>query len=259
MNANGKLLFRANDGISGSELWTSDGTAAGTTAVRDIYAGSIGALQSNAIVQAGTSTRVVFGAADSVSGMEPWYSNGTIGGTNRAADLATGALSSNPSSFVTVGARIFFVAYDAASGTELYAMPLGAVGGALVANIGAGCPGTGGLVPRMAATGQPVLGNASWTIDVTQARASTACVFGIAGGFGTIPIGGGCNLHLLPPMVTLNASTDAAGRAVTPVSVPNDSALLGAQVWSQYFIVDPNGAYLNQLSFSDALHCVIGN
>ena len=39
-NVNGTLFFTANVGASGSELWRSDGTEAGTVLVKDIYPGS---------------------------------------------------------------------------------------------------------------------------------------------------------------------------------------------------------------------------
>ena len=41
-NVNGTLFFPANDGTNGDELWKSDGTAAGTVMVKDIYPGSGG-------------------------------------------------------------------------------------------------------------------------------------------------------------------------------------------------------------------------
>jgi ELWxxDGT repeat protein len=39
---NGKLLFNGFNGLNGNELWISDGTAAGTVLVKDIFAGSSG-------------------------------------------------------------------------------------------------------------------------------------------------------------------------------------------------------------------------
>src|SRR4051812_25666491 len=39
-NVNGRLFFTADDGASGTELWKSDGTAAGTVLVKDIIPGS---------------------------------------------------------------------------------------------------------------------------------------------------------------------------------------------------------------------------
>ena len=41
-SVNGTLFFSANDGISGHELWRSNGTRAGTALVKDINPGSAG-------------------------------------------------------------------------------------------------------------------------------------------------------------------------------------------------------------------------
>jgi ELWxxDGT repeat protein len=42
-NVNGTLFFATNDGTHGTELWKSDGTAAGTAIVKDIFPGSTSA------------------------------------------------------------------------------------------------------------------------------------------------------------------------------------------------------------------------
>ncbi|HNW23693.1 MAG TPA: hyalin, partial [Candidatus Dojkabacteria bacterium] len=40
------LIFAADNGINGTELWRSDGTEAGTVMVKDIYPGVDGSLYS---------------------------------------------------------------------------------------------------------------------------------------------------------------------------------------------------------------------
>jgi ELWxxDGT repeat protein len=47
VDVNGVLFFAANDGTAGTELWRSDGTAAGTTLVKDIRPGGAGSAPAN--------------------------------------------------------------------------------------------------------------------------------------------------------------------------------------------------------------------
>src|SRR4029078_7116198 len=71
-NVNGTLLFRADDGTSGNELWRSDGTGAGTTLVKDIRLGQSSSLMSDLTNVGGT---LVF-EADSGNGTRLWRSDG---------------------------------------------------------------------------------------------------------------------------------------------------------------------------------------
>ena len=64
--ANGKVWFIGSDPANGFELWTSDGTPAGTAMVKDIYPGSYGGLTGSALVPVGNT--VYFFAADDVDG-----------------------------------------------------------------------------------------------------------------------------------------------------------------------------------------------
>ena len=81
INLNNKLLFNANNGINGRELWKSDGTTDGTSMVKDIYNGGT----MNEILGYNTNVNgVLFFNAnydDSSDKYGLWKSNGTTNGT----------------------------------------------------------------------------------------------------------------------------------------------------------------------------------
>ncbi len=79
------LYFRADDGVSGNELWRSDGTETGTQLVKDIQNGTYG---SNPGSFAAVDGMLFFTA---FSGSELWRSNGSTNGTQlvRTFSVAT--------------------------------------------------------------------------------------------------------------------------------------------------------------------------
>lgn len=123
VSAGNKVFFRADDGVHGSELWQTDGTAAGTFMVKDInpygngtpasacYTGTWGAPLGNLFY---------FSASDSTHGNELWTTDGSAAGTYMVSDLAPGSFSSAPASFHTAGTRMFFSALDANCLSYLY-------------------------------------------------------------------------------------------------------------------------------------------
>src|SRR4051812_13608992 len=87
------VYFSAEDASNGRELWRSDGTAAGTTIVKDISPGVAGSNPSNLINVGGT---LFFSANNATSGIELWKSNGTATGTVLVRDIFPGAGAGSP-------------------------------------------------------------------------------------------------------------------------------------------------------------------
>jgi len=87
------LYFVADDGVSGAELWRSDGTASGTFRVRDINPGVQG---SDASFLTPVGNTLYFQAYDATNGTELWKSDGTQAGTVLVRNISTGQASSYP-------------------------------------------------------------------------------------------------------------------------------------------------------------------
>jgi len=88
------VLFSANDGTNGSELWASNGTEAGTTLIKDIHSSgsstpsSLGQLYySDAPVLTLSDGTVLFQAMSADKGIELWKSDGTSDGTLMIMDI----------------------------------------------------------------------------------------------------------------------------------------------------------------------------
>src|SRR5437588_11514631 len=77
----------ASDGIHGSELWKSDGTAAGTVLVKDINPGP-GDGGGEGLTVMGNAA--YFGADDGVHGVELWRTDGAESGTYMVAEINPG-------------------------------------------------------------------------------------------------------------------------------------------------------------------------
>jgi uncharacterized repeat protein (TIGR01451 family) len=111
----GTLYFAADDGTRGRELWRSNGTAAGTTRVKDIRPGSAGSAPSELLALGGS---LFFYADDGASGRELWKSDGTGPGTVLLADTCLGTCGVNdnglqgraPGNIAAVGSTLFFKA-----------------------------------------------------------------------------------------------------------------------------------------------------
>lgn len=108
------LYFPANDGESGSELWRTDGTAAGTFLLKDIAPGP----GSTAIGPVAQLNQTLLFFTASADGRALWKSQGTTASTVLVKEFP-GVLQASISQPAAVGAQLFFFV-DSADRTELW-------------------------------------------------------------------------------------------------------------------------------------------
>ncbi len=185
---NGVLLFRADDGATGSELWKTDGTAAGTTMVKDISPGISGSSIGTPVQ---FNNKLYFAATTGASGTELWMSDGTAAGTTMVLDINAGS-SSNPDNFRVVGSVLYFTATNGTDGVELWKTDGTAAGTVMVKDINPGSAGStptnlnrvGSMLMFMASDGAN--GTELWKSDGTAA--GTVMVKDInTGAMGSLP------------------------------------------------------------------------
>ena len=120
VGSTGLLYFIGDEDQHGSELWRSDGTAAGTRMVKDIRPG----IGQGVYELVTVGQLVVFSGHDGERGVELWSSDGSEAGTRMIQDVSPGAPSSWAGHFTRSGDRVFFTADDGVHGQELWSIPL---------------------------------------------------------------------------------------------------------------------------------------
>jgi ELWxxDGT repeat protein len=116
-NVNGTLFFATNDGTHGTELWKSDGTAAGTAIVKDIFPGEYFSQtyyqyvpnSSNPANLTNVNGTLFFTANDGVNGIQLWQSDGTAAGTTM---VNLGSASPYPTDLTNANGTLFLAAHN---------------------------------------------------------------------------------------------------------------------------------------------------
>ena len=114
----GQLFFTANDGVTGNELWVSDGTVDGTQLLKDINISDGSDGDPSNLTVAGDF--LFFTANDGFTGSELWISDGTAAGTQLFQDINPSVNGSNPGNLTMVGDQLLFTADDGTTGNELW-------------------------------------------------------------------------------------------------------------------------------------------
>lgn len=124
---------------------------------------------------------------------------------------------------------------------------------------GAGCPGTGLVVPSITNVGWPLIGNAAFGVGVAHGLASSlAIVFWNTASI-NVPLSG-CDVLVAAPINTQPVVfLDAAGNGVAPFPIPNDPLLADLDVFFQSLVIDVNGPFLGLGALSNGLAARIGN
>jgi ELWxxDGT repeat protein len=100
------VYFSATDGVTGRELWRSDGTSANTYMVRDIRVGAGG---SDPRYVASMGGFIYFAARDGIHGHELWKTDGTGPGTVLVKNISPGSAGTWPVyGGTSAGGHVFF-------------------------------------------------------------------------------------------------------------------------------------------------------
>ncbi len=145
-----QLLFAANDGKHGLELWKSvNGRTGDTRLVDDINTNTRDAVPAQLLA---FKNQILFVADDGIRGAELWMTNGKPGGMRLVRDINTGFESSYPEGVIPassnirnltkLGAYVYFVADDGVHGEELWRTDGTTSGTRMVKDINPGSAGS---------------------------------------------------------------------------------------------------------------------
>ncbi len=238
---------------SGRELWGYDAMLGQIVLVVELAPGTASGVVGAARVGDGNTLLLI--AEDPAFGREPYVSDGTLAGTHLLADVNPGPNGSNPGVLGIAGGDLFLLADDDVVGRELRRVSLGAIGAASVQRMVAGCAGGAGR-PELEVLAAPRLGEAGFGYRLDGAVSSTLTAMLLGDQLGRASLLG-CDVAPAGGTASWLALTTVGGSATFALPLPNASALLGLQLTTQGFGLDP--AVARGFSGSNAVFVVIGS
>ena len=130
-----RVLFTASDGVHGYELWSSDGTTAGTHLMKDFIPGPDGAGIGAWAVYRGA---FYFMATTDYYSFTLWRTDGTEAGTVQVMNSPGGPTPESRSPLVVLNDRLYYLASDATHGIELWRSDGTSEGSEFVADLNPG-------------------------------------------------------------------------------------------------------------------------
>jgi len=121
----GHIIFVADDGVHGMELWITDGTEVGTNLLMDIYPGSAPGITLSTNYDAYVMNDILyFQGRDEENGVELWRTDGTAEGTFMIKNIRYLGADSRPHHFMEFNGKLYFAAQEGwiqgGLGEELY-------------------------------------------------------------------------------------------------------------------------------------------
>ncbi len=248
----GAKLFFWGSTQDGNELWSTDGSSAGTTIVKNINTTITGT--PNLINQPFSTMEMngyrFFAAGSPDHSMELWKSNGTTAGTIMVKDIWPGKGPSSPQNFFMHGGYIYFSANDGVHGNELWRTDGTEGGTVMLKDIN---PGNNGSNPARFTVSNNYIyfsafttatGNELWRTDGTEAGTTLVLdlVSGPATGFTALEgitlndeayfiagIGAGNSLGIASgtKLIKVNGATNSLSELSSTIATAQDITLSG--------------------------------
>lgn len=111
-----RVVFVADDGTSGRELWITNGTTRGTRRIVDLRPGSEGSMPHDLVTFNGS----VYFIARNGEAEGLFRTDGTVQGTVLVSDLELAGQPTRARTLTVVGGKLFFAAFNESTGTELW-------------------------------------------------------------------------------------------------------------------------------------------